>query len=88
MYFFSRGILICKICCEDEGILVANNCTTYVSVLFNPNAPVARDVGLIKGYAFNSGVVLVVILSVMIICALPFVRRRGSFEVSLGQNWV
>ncbi|KRT82268.1 hypothetical protein AMK59_4019 [Oryctes borbonicus] len=37
--------------------------------------------GLVPGLAFPTGIVLVVILTVIFICSQPFVRRRGSFEV-------
>lgn len=39
------------------------------------------SLGLIPGYAFNSGVVLMIVLTVMIIGSMPFVRRGGCFEV-------
>lgn len=39
------------------------------------------SLGLIPGYAFNSGVLLMIILAVMIIGSMPFVRRGGCFEV-------
>ncbi|KAI4468335.1 nadph oxidase [Holotrichia oblita] len=37
--------------------------------------------GLIPGLAFPTGIVLIIILTVMFICSQPFVRRRGSFQV-------
>ncbi|KAK9728753.1 Ferric reductase NAD binding domain [Popillia japonica] len=37
--------------------------------------------GLIPGLAFPTGIVLIIILTIMFICSQPFVRRRGSFQV-------
>ena len=37
--------------------------------------------GLVGGYANPTGVALIVILTIMAICSLPFVRRSGRFEV-------
>lgn len=57
---------------------------SYWQFLFMPE-PTSQvgilSLGLIPGYAFNSGVILMVILTVMVICSLPFVRRGGCFEV-------
>lgn len=54
---------------------------TYLEFLFVPDATSPLPIGLIQGYAFNTGVALILILTVMIISSLPFVRRGGSFEV-------
>ena len=37
--------------------------------------------GLIGGVANPSGVALIVILTVMVICSMPFVRKSGHFEI-------
>ena len=37
--------------------------------------------GLIPGTANPTGVALMIILSVMFVCSLPFIRRRGHFEI-------
>nr|XP_045625272.1 NADPH oxidase 5-like isoform X1 [Procambarus clarkii]XP_045625282.1 NADPH oxidase 5-like isoform X1 [Procambarus clarkii] len=37
--------------------------------------------GLVKGIANPTGVALMIILTVMVICSLPFVRKSGYFEV-------
>lgn len=37
--------------------------------------------GLIGGLANPTGVILVIILCVMVLCSQSFVRRSGSFEV-------
>ena len=38
--------------------------------------------GLFGGWANPTGILLLLILTVMFICSLPFVRRRGHFEVN------
>ena len=37
--------------------------------------------GLIPGTANPTGVALMIILAVMFVCSLPFIRRRGHFEI-------
>ena len=37
--------------------------------------------GLVAGTANPTGVILLVILTIMILCSMPFVRRGGCFEV-------
>lgn len=37
--------------------------------------------GLVSGVANPTGVALIIILFIMILCSMPFVRRGGSFEV-------
>ena len=39
--------------------------------------------GQIGGCANPTGVALIIILTIMAICSMPFVRRSGRFEVSL-----
>jgi len=39
--------------------------------------------GLVAGSAYPTGVVLLIILVIMIICSMPFVRRGGCFEVRI-----
>lgn len=38
--------------------------------------------GLIGGWANPTGVLLISILTTMVICSMPFVRKRGHFEVT------
>ena len=38
--------------------------------------------GLIKGYANITGVLLIVVLTIIVICSLPHVRRSGYFQVN------
>lgn len=35
------------------------------------------------GFAYLSGIVLIIVLTVMFICSMPFVRRKGHFQVSV-----
>ncbi|CAK9832938.1 NADPH oxidase 5 [Anthophora retusa] len=37
--------------------------------------------GLVQGYANPTGIVLAIFLLTMTICSMPFVRRRGCFEI-------
>ena len=37
--------------------------------------------GLIPGIANPTGVILIIVLTVMVICSMPFVRRGGFFEI-------
>ena len=39
--------------------------------------------GLIKGYANITGVLLIFVLTIIVICSLPHVRRSGHFQVNL-----
>ena len=39
--------------------------------------------GLIKGYANITGVLLILVLTIIVICSLPHVRRSGHFQVNL-----
>ena len=37
--------------------------------------------GLAKGYANITGVCLIIILTIMVVCSLPIVRKSGHFQV-------
>ena len=52
---------------------------SYEEILFTMKARVGY-VG--PGFAFLSGIVLMIVLTVMFICSMPFVRRSGHFQVS------
>ena len=43
---------------------------------------------LITGIASPTGVVLIIILTIMVICAMPFVRRSGHFQVFYFSHWL
>ena len=44
--------------------------------------------GMIGGCANPTGVALISILTIMVLCSLPCVRRSGRFEVSPSRIWV
>ena len=44
------------------------------------------QIGLIPGFAYLSGVFLVLALIIIFVCALPFIRRNGYFQVSAVQS--
>ncbi|CAL8089261.1 unnamed protein product [Orchesella dallaii] len=56
---------------------------SYMEFLFDPKTSSQQpfSLGLIPGYAFNSGVLIMTILTVMVVGSMPFVRRGGCFEV-------
>jgi len=56
---------------------------SYMEFLFDPKTSSQQifSLGLIPGYAFNSGVIIMLILTIMVIGSMPFVRRGGCFEV-------
>ncbi|ODM93014.1 NADPH oxidase 5, partial [Orchesella cincta] len=57
---------------------------SYSEFLFNPRVTSQSGVfsmGLIPGYAFNTGVVLIIILTIMAIGSSPCLRRGGSFQI-------
>ena len=39
--------------------------------------------GLISGYANITGVILIFVLTIIVICSMPHVRRSGHFQVNL-----
>lgn len=55
-----------------------NDCT-YTELIFTMCPEI---LGLIPGIANPTGVALMIILTVMVVCSLPFVRKSGYFEVS------
>jgi hypothetical protein len=56
---------------------------TYMDFLVKPEATMELRLGLIDGCANLTGLTLMIILTVMVICSLPFVRRGGCFEVRI-----
>lgn len=54
-----------------------------VDVLFTTK----YKIGWIGGTAYLTGYALIIILAVMIICSMPFVRRKGYFQVSIIRNY-
>jgi NADPH oxidase 5 len=60
-----------------DPVINANNFTTVEWMLtMRPGL-----FGLIPGIANPTGLALIVILSIMFVCSMPFVRRGGCFEV-------
>ena len=38
--------------------------------------------GLVKGYANITGIILIIVLTIMFFCSLPIVRKSGHFLVT------
>ena len=68
---YNNGSLLCQACPGDARPW------TYAEWLLTMQPHVF---GMMGGEANPSGVALMIILSIMFICSLPFVRRRGHFE--------
>jgi len=68
----AAGVLLCQVCDEDSRPW------TYYEWLFTTKPGVF---GLIGGVANPSGIALMAIMAIMVVCSLPFVRRGGYFEV-------
>ncbi|XP_017893165.1 NADPH oxidase 5 [Ceratina calcarata] len=60
-----------------DEILNENNYTMSEWVLTGRPA----KFGLVDGYANPTGIILIFILAVMMMCSMPFVRRGGCFEI-------
>ena len=79
--------------CSDEGnaetcqhaLNEATECNRWSATdwIFTPRPGVF---GLAKGFASITGVVLIIILTVMVICSLPIVRKSGHFQVYLFES--
>ncbi|XP_046423104.1 NADPH oxidase 5 isoform X3 [Neodiprion fabricii] len=80
-YKSSNGFVILARACE---LIVVNDYEinkgnyTYAEWIFTGQP---KLFGLVPGAANPTGVALVLILTVMIICSMPFVRRGGCFEI-------
>ena len=69
---YNNGSFLCQACTEGgEPWTYAEWMLTMKPNMF----------GLISGIANPSGIALMCILTTMVICSLPFVRRRGHFEI-------
>lgn len=66
------AVLIADLVHDDLGL-------EFWEVLFTGKVKVF---GLVEGAAFLTGWILDVILAVMFVCSMPFVRRRGHFQVN------
>ena len=79
--------------CSEEGnpetcrhaLSEATECNRWSAAdwIFTPRPGVF---GLAKGFASITGVVLIIILTVMVICSLPIVRKSGHFQVYLFES--
>ena len=79
--------------CSEEGIAEtcqqalneATECNRWSAAdwIFTPQPGVF---GLAKGFASITGVILIIILTVMVICSLPIVRKSGYFQVYLFES--
>ena len=67
----AAGVTYCQYCTDGEPWSYYEWIMTAKPNLF----------GLIPGWANPTGVVLMGIIIVMVICSMPFVRRGGYFEV-------
>ena len=68
---------ICVVSCDFAAVLKYSG-RLYAETLLTLRSV---DIGLLPGFAYLSGVILLLILAVIFICALPFIRRNGYFEV-------
>jgi len=71
-YIYNNGSFLCQ-ACTDEGRL-----WSYGEWIFTMQP---HMFGMMHGIANPSGVALIIILTIMFVCSLPFVRRRGHFEI-------
>jgi hypothetical protein len=67
-----QNVTLCQICPGDAEPW------SYYEWLFTMKPHVF---GLIPGIANVSGIMLMVSMTIMVVCSLPFVRRGGYFEV-------
>ena len=68
----AAGVKLCQVCKDGFGPW------TYYDWLFTMKPGVF---GLLGGIANPSGIALMIIMTIMVVCSLPFVRRGGYFEV-------
>ena len=66
------NITVCQVCNENSAPY------SYAEWIFTSKPGVF---GLIKGCANPTGIALICILTTMVICSMPFVRRSGNFQV-------
>jgi hypothetical protein len=71
-YIYNNGSFLCQVCTED------GRPWTYADWIFTMQPHLFAMMG---GIANPSGVDLITILTIMFVCSLPFVRRRGHFEI-------
>jgi len=69
-----KGEWLCQYCDPNEG----GQPWTYADWIFTGKVNIF---GLIPGYANPTGVYLMIIMIILFVCSLPFIRRRGHFEI-------
>ncbi len=63
---------------KPNSTYAALNGVEYWEILFT----LKSGIGWIgPGFAYISGVILDIVLTIMVICSMPFVRRSGHFQV-------
>ena len=67
------NITKCQVCSEE-----GRGPWTYAEWIFTSNPGVF---GLVNGWAAPTGVGLILVLTFMVICSMPFVRMKGLFQV-------
>jgi NADPH oxidase 5 len=79
-----KYILVGTVVIRDEKIN-SKNYTIFEKLLTSqPSQQNSTEkFGLTADSAYLTGVVLVIILFIMIVCSLPFVRRGGCFQVRI-----
>ena len=68
-----NGVKFCQVCPANATKW------SYADWILTVNPSVF---GLINGCANPTGVGLIIVLTIMVICSMPFVRRSGWFQVS------
>ncbi|KAK3594669.1 hypothetical protein CHS0354_016334 [Potamilus streckersoni] len=77
-FFIVFWTVIHTVCHIGNAALVSEaNDIEMVDILFTT----AAGIGFVGASAFITGWLLVLILIVMVICSMPFVRRRGHFQI-------
>eukprot|EP00092_Neocalanus_flemingeri_P001545 GFUD01001647.1.p1 GENE.GFUD01001647.1~~GFUD01001647.1.p1 ORF type:complete len:817 (+),score=154.82 GFUD01001647.1:61-2511(+) len=71
-YVYNNGSFLCQVCDEDSQPW------TYAEWIFTTQPGLF---GMPGGIANPSGIALLFIMIIMFVCSLPFIRRRGYFEV-------
>jgi len=71
-YIYNNGSFLCQACTEEGRLW------SYGEWIFTMQP---HMFGMMHGIANPSGVALIIILTIMFVCSLPFVRRRGHFEI-------
>ena len=71
-FVYNNGIFVCQACDENGSPW------TYAEWILTMKP---HMFGLMHGMAGPTGMALICILTIMFICSMPFVRRRGHFEI-------